>query len=242
MATSPAGKKPASRKTTAPKPAAATEKRAGIVASTRRKTDWEAVERDYRTGKFTLRELEEKHGAFNSSIARKAKKDGWTQDLSRAIQQATNAKLAEALVSDIASEGAQNASATVLAAAEVNKQVILGHRKDVTATRNVAAALLEELSRSALLAEEQELLTQVLAGSGAEPADEARIRATVQKALSLPSRVGSVKQLADTFDKLQLAERRAFGLDDKTDRPESSLNDIATAELRRLREALSRGG
>ena len=242
MATSPAGKKPASRKTTAPKPAAATEKRAGIVASTRRKTDWEAVERDYRTGKFTLRELEEKHGAFNSSIARKAKKDGWTQDLSRAIQQATNAKLAEALVSDIASEGAQNASATVLAAAEVNKQVILGHRKDVTATRNVAAALLEELSRSALLAEEQELLTQVLAGSGAEPADEARIRATVQKALSLPSRVGSVKQLADTFDKLQVAERRAFGLDDKAPPADTSLNDIATAELRRLREALSRGG
>jgi hypothetical protein len=221
---------------------AATKKAAGSSVPAKRRTDWEAVERDYRTGKFTLRELEEKHGAFNSSIARKAKKDGWTQDLSRAIQQATNAKLAEALVSDIASEGAQNASATVLAAAEVNKQVILGHRKDVTATRNVAAALLEELSRAALLAEEQELLTQVLAGSGAEPADEARIRATVQKALSLPSRVGSVKQLADTFDKLQLAERRAFGLDDKTDRPESSLAEMATDELKRMREELRNGG
>jgi len=72
-------------------------------------------------------------------------------------------------------------------------------------------------------------------------ADEARIRATVQKALSLPSRVGSVKQLADTFDKLQLAERRAFGLDEKLDRQPNSLADMATDELKRMREALRNG-
>lgn len=45
----------------------------------RKKTDWEAVERDYRTGKYTLRELEARHGANNGLIARKSKKEGWTK-------------------------------------------------------------------------------------------------------------------------------------------------------------------
>ena len=121
------------------------------------------------------------------------------------------------LVSSEVAKGCQAVANTVLIAAEVNTQVILGHRRDVAATRQVAADLLEELSRAALLAEDQEILAQVLAGSGAQPADESRARMAVQRALSLPSRVGSVKQLADTFDKLQLAERRAFGIPTDSD-------------------------
>ena len=62
-------------------------------APARVRPDWQAVERDYRTGKFTLRELEHKHGAANSTIARRAAREGWSQDLSAAVRQATNAKL-----------------------------------------------------------------------------------------------------------------------------------------------------
>lgn len=203
----------------------------------RHKVDWEAVERDYRTGRFTLRELEAQHGVSYAQISRKANELGWSKDLREVIKQATDA----AVLRETVTQAQKDVTDAVLVAAEVNTQVILGHRKDIASTRSVAASLLEELSRSALLADEQELLTQVLAGAGAEPADEARIRATVQKALSLPSRVGSVKQLADTFDKLQLAERRAFGLDEKLDRQPNSLADMATDELKRMREALRNG-
>jgi len=52
MASTPKGAKPAAKK----KPAAE-KKAAGVSAPTRSKIDWDAVERDYRTGKFTLREL-----------------------------------------------------------------------------------------------------------------------------------------------------------------------------------------
>ena len=47
-------------------------KSSGTPAPGRRRLDWEAIERDYRTGKFTLRELEAKHGANNATIARRA--------------------------------------------------------------------------------------------------------------------------------------------------------------------------
>lgn len=202
--------------TNAKKPATA-GKGAGIAAPRTRRTDWEAVERDFRTGNFTQRELAEKYGVSHAAVGKQARENGWQKDLGEEIRRATNSRLVQELVSSEVAKGCQAVANTVLIAAEVNTQVILGHRRDVAATRQVAADLLEELSRAALLAEDQEILAQVLAGSGAQPADESRARMAVQRALSLPSRVGSVKQLADTFDKLQLAERRAFGIPTDSD-------------------------
>lgn len=246
MASPKAGKTPAPPKKTA-KPAAPVKVRAGSVASKRPakkkaapppSVDWEGVERDFRSGQFTLRELEAKFGISYASISRKATAEGWTKDLRVVIRQATDA----AILRDAVTGAQKNVTETVLVAAELNKAVILEHRGDIKETRGVASALLAELADAALLASEKELLSQILAGSGAEPADEARARATVNKALSVNTRISSVKQLADAFDKLQLAERRAFGLDEKVERQPNSLADMATDELKRMREALRHAG
>lgn len=250
MASPKAGKTPAPPNKTpqkATKPAAPAKKRAGSVApkdSRSQKTtiprgfDWEGIERDFRSGGYTLRELETKHGVSYATISRRATKEGWTKDLREVIRQATDA----AILRDAVTGAQKDATETVLVAAELNKGVILGHRADLKATRDVASALLAELAQAALMAEDRELLSQILAGSGAEPADEARARATVNKALSVNTRISSVKQLADAFDKLQAAERRAFGLDEKVERQPNSLADMATDELKRMREALRHGG
>lgn len=218
-----------------PRPKNTADTAKGDGATTRRKIDWEAVERDYRTGRHTLRELERLHGVSYAEISRRAKKDGWTKDLRDAIKQATDA----AVLLENVSKAQKDITETVLIAAELNKQVILGHRTDLKSTRDVAATMLHELSVASLLAEDQELLSQVLAGSGAEPVDEARARAAVQKALSITTRIQGVKALADTFDKLQVAERRAFGLDEKTGKDAGSgLQEMATEELQKLRRSL----
>jgi uncharacterized protein len=175
------------------------------------KTDWEAVERDYRTGRFTLRELEAKHGASYAQISRKAKALNWQKDLREVIKQATNA----AVLHDSATKAQKSATEIILVAAELNKQVILGHRDDIKSTRSVAVSLLNELSNAALLAEHAELLTIVLAGEGAEPADVSKARQAVQRALSINSRITSIKALAETFSKLQSSERVAFGISDE---------------------------
>lgn len=192
----------------------------------RKKADWDAIERDYRTGTFTLRELAEKHAVTHTTIARRAEKSGWTKDLTDAIRQATNAKLVQQAVQQQCTDAHQNATETVLVAAEINKQIIFGHRQDLSESRKVANSLLSELSASALLAEDQELLAQILAGSGAEPGEEAKARATVSKALSLGSRVNSVKALAEAFTKIHDGERRAFNIQDVAPPPTSS-NPIA---------------
>jgi uncharacterized protein YjcR len=46
----------------------------------RRDIDWNAIERDYRCGSLSLRELAAKHGCSHSAIANFAGRHGWTRD------------------------------------------------------------------------------------------------------------------------------------------------------------------
>ena len=93
-----------------------------------RRVDWDAVERDYRTDKFTLRQLEAKHGVSYAQICRKASEKKWTRDLRETIKRATD----NALLLDAVTAAQQSATNTVLVAAEVNKRIILGHRQRLT--------------------------------------------------------------------------------------------------------------
>jgi hypothetical protein len=191
------------------------------AAEKRKKTDWEAAERDYRTGRYTDQEIADKYNISRPAVTKQAKVNGWKKDLSDAIRRATNAELvavaaAEKVAERVAS-GSKEVVNTVLVVAELNKQVILKHRQDIEAIRKVAKDLLNEVGNAALMAGEQELLAQILAGSGAEPKDEAEARRTVRKALDFGNRVSSVKLLADTFTKLQDGEIKAFRLD--TEKP-----------------------
>ena len=50
----------------------------------RRDIDWNAIERDYRTGVFSLRELAERHRCSHSAIANFAGRHGWIRNPSSA--------------------------------------------------------------------------------------------------------------------------------------------------------------
>lgn len=157
------------------------------AAPGKHKTDWQAVERDYRTGKFTLRELSTKHGPSHQAIAKQAKNNKWSQDLSLAIKQATNAKLVDALVAKEVAKSGQAVADTVLAAAELNKDVILGHRKDAQAAQ---AAM-------------QQAMTAVLnAGANVTELKDAALFAS------------AVECLSRTVKNIVSIERQAFRLDD----------------------------
>lgn len=192
-----------------------TSKAAGKATPAKVRTDWEAVKRDYSTAKFTLRELEEKHGVFNSSIARKAKKDNWTQDLSIAIKQATDAKLTETLVSNLVSKGAQDVSNTVLAAAEVNSQVILGHRTGLKRITTIQQKLLDQIEQAASNLPELEDVIEMIRKPDENNKDA--INDQMRKAMGRSSLVDDLKKLAEVDERVRKGEREAFNLnsDDK---------------------------
>jgi hypothetical protein len=94
----------------------------------RKVVDWEAVERDYRTGRLSLRELEAMHGPSASTIMRRARSKGWTQDLSDAIRQATNAAVIAERVQQECNAAQRSATGVVLEAAGLNARVLLRHQ------------------------------------------------------------------------------------------------------------------
>jgi hypothetical protein len=149
--------------------------------------DWEAVERDYRTDKFTMRELADKYGITNhQTIGNRAKRNNWTKDLGRKIKQATNAKLVQELVDKSVAKSGQDVANTVLAAAELNKQIILEHRKTIAETREAAFEAMAKVR-----------------GLGDSVAD-------IREASVL---AGAVESLTRSHKNLIELERKAFGID-----------------------------
>jgi len=131
----------------------------------RRDTDWDAVHRDYRTGKFTDRELAAKYKLTHTAIGKKRREGGWQKDLSEIIRQETEAAvlnaiaaketarqeviqkaardsdLSEEQVSKVVSRDADNSfqevSKVVKTAAAVNLRVIEGQHTRLEALRDL---------------------------------------------------------------------------------------------------------
>ena len=187
------------------------------TAPDRRRVDWDAVDRDYRAGNLTVRELATKHGTNHATIVRRAKRLGLTRDLSEAVREATNARLiAETITREVTSavtKSHQEVTNTVMAAAEVNARVVMGHRQELSQARALANALLAELQQVALTSDDQEVLAEILAGEDAKPADLAKARNAVARVLGLGGRVTSIRALGETFVRLQAAERAAYGIE-----------------------------
>lgn len=177
----------------------------------KRDTDWEAVERDFRTGKWTLRELASKYNLTHGAIGVRSREQGWKKDLKLEIQQATNALLTQELVSKEVSGNIHNISETIQAAAEINKQVILGHRK-----------------RLADMADAVVICKAKLMALGDSVAD-IREAATFAQALS---------NLTSSTKTLNEEERKAFKLDEELPpppvNPVDGLIDAAEAYKRML--------
>lgn len=202
----------------------------------RRRIDWEAIERDYRTGKFTLRELELKYQTDNATISRrmtadrKADPTRWQKDLTKVVRQATNAKLMAEVVSSEVSKGQQNVSNVIQAAAELNTSVILRHRQDIGQTRKLAMDMLNELSVATHTPEQLAALFEAVKGEMG-----ALELTTAQQAFNtlmrLSTRVGSIQKLADTLTKVQTLERKAFGLDEEGGEDPDDAANLTDAQL-----------
>ena len=86
--------------------------------------DWEKIRAEYEIGS-SMGELSRRHGVDKAAISRRAKRDGWTQDLSGAVD-----RLAEAKVNGIVNTVDPQKKAEALSrAAEDKAAVIRNHRE-----------------------------------------------------------------------------------------------------------------
>lgn len=144
-------------------------------APKKRRMDWEAVERDYRTGRFTDQELADKYGNLVSrqAVTKMAKTKGWQKDLTEAVRQATKASLIQEQVKQRQQQQQQDQPRKVAAklpatpdatsiVAEATAEAV-----DATATAVLAAA---EANKQVILAHRNDILTlrSMLMGMAAE--------------------------------------------------------------------------
>lgn len=181
-----------------PRPKKAETKAKGDSATegTRRRVDWDAIERDFRTGKFTDGELSTKYGVTREAIVRRRKKDQandstrWAQDLEPQVRAATNALLIQEHITSQITEGHTKVTGVILAAAELNKSVILRHR-----------SRLERLNADADAAREK--LIQL-----SDSIADIKEAATYVSALEASARTAKI---------VIEAERKAYGLDEEAE-------------------------
>lgn len=64
--------------------------------SERKQIDWEAIEREYRAGQFSVREIARQHNLSETAIRKRAKLDGWTRPLADKVREAVREKLVRA--------------------------------------------------------------------------------------------------------------------------------------------------
>jgi hypothetical protein len=180
------------------------------VVPKKSRIDWDAVERDYRTDKFTLRELAAKYTITHTTIARRAEKLGWTKDLTDAIRQATNAKLVQQSVQQQCTVAHQAATDTVLIAAEINVQVIQSHRRGLQRIAAVKERLLDQIEQAAALMPELSDVIEMVRkedGKGIDKANDA-----LRKAMTRSGLTDDLKKLAEVDERVRKGEREAFGI------------------------------
>lgn len=197
---------------TTTQPPARTSKAAGVAAP-----DWERIELDYRAGAMSLREIAANHpGTNHVAIARRAKAEGWTRDLSERIKaKAEDLVTRAAVTAYVTANRAVTEKQVVEANALDQASVRLAHRKDIQRKRAIVASLMDELEvqvgpeNAALLADLGDMLRSP------DESGQDKLNDLYRRIISLPERVKTAKTLAETLRITVDMERQAFGMDAK---------------------------
>lgn len=228
MATSPAADKPAP-------PHSTTQPADQIKAAGKAAPDWERIELDYRAGIKTLRQIADENGVSHPAITKRAKRDGWSRDLSAKIQAKAEELVTKELVTKLVTTETKVAERQLIEAnAQAVADVRLAHRSDIHRARRLTNALLDELEKQtdpdtlAMLGELGELLEKPDEKTGRD-----RLNELYQAVISLPERSKTMKVLAESLQKLVDMERTAFGMDkeveQRADPLASLLNRISSS-------------
>ncbi|MCE1053403.1 hypothetical protein [Pseudomonas alloputida] len=184
---------------------------------TTKQPDWEAIERAYRAGVLSVREIAAAHEVSHTAINKRAKREGWDRDLKAKIKAKADALVSKREVStEVSSKQAETEREIIELNAEVIANIRMAHRGDISRSRRLTNKLLDELES---LTDEQgtikELIDQLKDGDHEDGEAMADVLALAKKMSALPARTKTMKELADTLKTLVALERQAYDLDVK---------------------------
>ena len=202
---------------------------------TKQPPDWECIELDYRAGLKTLRQIADEHSITHVAINKRAKRDGWSRDLSGKIAKKADELVTKSLVTKLVTKETRITERELIDAnAEAIVRVKLSHRKDISRSRAIVMSLFDELEltcgpdNAALLAELGEIMREPDERGQDKRAD------LYAKLLSLNGRSVTMKNLGESLKAMVALEREAFSL--------NTAPPSATDALTTLLHGISTGG
>lgn len=176
------------------------------------KYDWQKIELEFRTNKLSNRELSRKYGASEAAIRKRAKEGNWKRDLASKVDRETEERIARA---GLELEGKTDQEC-IEVIANRNVNVVEIHRKDINTGRSICGLMMNELLENT---QHNGVLTEIVNGLADQQEWDAKRTQAVQRAISLPQRASTMRDLSGALKNLIALEREAFGIDGKaTDR------------------------
>lgn len=158
--------------------------------------DYEGIEKDYRAGILTIREIADKYKINKSTIVNRAKKHSWERDLSSAIKARAKAKIAAIDISatinenvqEIVQSSVQIQKNAIEEAADAVAGIVLKHRK----------AFADDLERAKRIEDQLEKMMS----SAADTKELAAIASTYKIMVEAKAKVmASEAQIFDLYSK-----------------------------------------
>lgn len=188
-------------------------------------TDWESIEKDFRAGIKSVLQIGKEHGLSHTAINKRFKKLGVTRDLTQKIKAKADALVSAAAVSTQVSTETKIGDVEIIEAnATLQANALLGHRTDIKRHRILSLKLLAEIEAQTNDPALFEQLGELLSSPDEKGVD--KLNELYRKVIATPSRIDSMKKMAETLKTLVALERQALGLDD-----ESKPNDDPFSEF-----------
>ncbi len=184
----------------------------------RRKIDWDAVWRVYRTGQHTNVEIAAQFNIAESSVRGRAKQYEWKKPLRKLVRDGIKER---ALIDELTEDGVQSPIMTDAEIAEVaiarGASILLKHRKEIASAQKIVTVLKSQLAdvigNKALIVEEIILETADDTNLKGQLSDTRRNK--MLRAVSLGSYIALINGLATALKTLVALEREAFNLNDE---------------------------
>lgn len=193
--------------------------------------DWESIEREFRAGVLSIREIAKRHGLTDTAIRKRAKAWGWERDLTAKVQEEVRRKLVrtEVRITDVRTE-----REIVEQAAQTVVEVVRLHRRDARHGREILDLLMGQLADAAgareeieeAIAEETADVDDPNAQPGVRQAARYR-RSAMLKAVALPTHFASLRDAATAMGKLVAIERQAFNINGAPEEPAKEVDTEA---------------
>jgi transposase-like protein len=161
--------------------------------------DWDAIEREFRAGQLSVSEIARQHGISRTAVNKHAARHGWVRDLSARVRQAVSARLVAGPVSsDEAQVAGFNVATAVDAAAARAVELVRQHRAALKTGRSLVLSMIDELAEASA---QRNALVEAIEMETAGDIDGRR-RTAMLRAVSLPSRAATVRDLATALRNL----------------------------------------